>query len=189
MIRRRKILIALGIVVLLSALIAVLNIKAIRQGYHQWREDREATCLAQNVDGYLPQDWEETSSLVLRQIEYHGAGVVEYRWSKLGSQYRQYRGWPGATPPEWSSPVQISDTATRAISDAMNIAVRDRLWQRGDITRKDSDSVVIVDGGEDVYQFVLGPNRGVLRLIQGPNVPDLRLFGHKICIWTEDVRR
>ncbi|KPK49402.1 MAG: hypothetical protein AMK72_04630 [Planctomycetes bacterium SM23_25] len=180
-------LIGLGGIVLIGALIAILNVKAIRQGYHQWRLDREATHLAQHVDGYLPQDWEGASSLVVRQIEYFGAGVMEYRWSKLGCQYRQYHGWPDATPPEWSSPVQMSDTATRAISDAVNIAVRDRLWNRGEIKHPDTDTML--DGGEVAYDFVLGPNSGTLRLIQGPNVPDLRLFEHKIGMWTEDVRR
>ena len=189
MISRRRVLLGVGGAVLIGALIAVLNIKGIRQAWEQRQHDREVAHLSQHVDEHMPQDWDETSSLVVRQIEYFGAGVVEYRWSKLGSQYRQYHGWPDAAPPAWSSPLQVDETATRAIWDAMNIAVRDRLWQRGDIRRKDPPSGVILDGGEVAYEFVLGPNRGTLRLIQGPNVPDLRLFEHKIRIWTEDVRR
>ncbi len=105
---RRKILICLGGIVLTGTIVAILNIKAIRHAYRQRRQEREAAYLAQHVDGYMPRDWEGTSSLVVRQIEYHGAGVVEYRWSNLGSQYRQYYGWPGTPAPEWSSPMAIN---------------------------------------------------------------------------------
>jgi hypothetical protein len=136
------------------------------------------------VTGYFPQDWEPASSFVVRDVAYLDPHVAEYKWSKSGAQYRHYYLWLNAAAPEWSAPVKVSDAATVAISDALNIAVRDTLWNRSDQTSK----FQVLDGGETAYEFVLGPHKGGFRLIQDPDVPDLRLFQHKIGIWTEDVR-
>jgi len=187
MTRKRKAAIAVGLGLAICALVAAANNKGIRYVYRRRRQLLDQVHLAQHVRGYFPRDWQDGSSIIVRSVEYFGAVAVETKWSRAGSQYRQYHGWPTPAAPEWSSPVQVSDAAKAAISDALNIAVRDRLWERGDISPP--DGVVIVDGGEIQYGFVLGSHTGTLRLIQAPNVPDLRLFEHKVRIWTEDVRR
>jgi len=186
--KKRKVTIALGVAFAICAIVAILNFKGIRHAYLVWEQQKEDAYLSQHVTGYFPKDWEQDSSLNVRYDGCFPIIIEEYKWSQLGVQYRElgYTGRPHDEMPAWSSPVQVSEEARLALSDALNIAVRDTLWKHSDVVPPINRQ--LVDAGVTTYEFVLGPNKGGFRVIPADGTKDLKLFEHKIGVWTNDVR-
>ncbi len=179
-------------VILLAAGLVLANRKWISQAFTAWRQRRQEAFLNQRVQGYLTDQWRRDAFLVVRDLDYYGGHVNEFRWSNDGSRYRQHFAHGSQQPPPWSPPMQVNPQAAAALEDAINIILRDKLWLQKDLDEAKQMAeaghwVGSPDGGERTFEFSVGPHRGRFRLINYPDAPHLRLFLHKVRLWRDGI--
>jgi hypothetical protein len=195
MTKKRKTIIVIGAILFTGGVIANLNGKAIRAAYAAWqKEQKQARVDADNayfqerVEGFLPADWREGSWV---QIEYGGWGLhTQCKWTTTNSRYKRDMWW-GHTPPPasarcaWFNADSLSSTGEQALEDALNIIVRDKLWEQEDIKPPQT----IPDATEITVEFQVGPRAGKFSFYHLHPRENLKLrqLLHKLKVWQADV--
>jgi hypothetical protein len=166
--------------------VGLLNVKAVntrvKQRFADWHYAREQAFLGQHVRGYLPDAWRKGARLA---VDVGGYMIDDHwRWSATQTSFEPRMPRRGQRA---STDVQVDPQAREALEDALNIAVRDRLWQQGDVLPP--HGVHVVDGSVMTIELSLGPHKAHFSEYTGGEAPHLRLFLHKLGIWTNAVHR
>ena len=162
-------------------IVVVLNFKTINVGFTarfvDWYAAPDKAFLAQRVCGYFRDEWRKESYF---DVRVYGWGVDDHwRWSETRTEFKEGRSGPIHV-------VQVDESAREAMEDALNIAVRDRLWQQEDVK-----SPPYPDPTGETIEFSLGPHKGrfsIDAMAKERQAPHLRLFLHKLRIWMDAVR-
>jgi hypothetical protein len=190
MAKKRKALFVIGVILVTgvaAAKLNTLNKKAINFAYTSWQKEREQAKFAaenayfqERVENFLPTGWREDSWV---QIEYGGWGLhTQCKWTPADSRYRSREREHNRF--EWSNAVTLLPTGDQAIEDALNIIVRDKLWEQPDII----PTQIIPDRTRITVEFQVGPHAGKFNVEHlPPENLKLRQFFHKLKVWQADV--